>query len=69
MLTKALIKLLESLAPLGSSSLSLQPSSLPLAPFSLYLFQSLWNGCVTLCSLMTNAYIVLTQLGLTSLIS
>jgi len=64
-LAKASIKLLESLALFGSSSLSPQPSSLPLAPFSLYLFQTYENDCVTLFSLMTNTYIVSTQLSLT----
>jgi len=49
-LAKASIKLLESLTPLGSSRFSLQPSSLPLAPFSysfsLYLFSKLMKMIV-----------------------
>jgi len=49
--------------------LSSKPFSSLLAPSLSTSLKNLWNDCVTLFSLMTNAYIVSTQLGLTLLMS
>jgi len=49
--------------------LSSKPFSSLLAPSLSTSLKNLWNDCVTLFSLMTNAYIVATQLGLTLLMS